>query len=457
MRLLRTLLFLISTLFFWTACEVDSNTMLEEQQTELDVALENTLATAAMSFGDTDKTRFQMPSSDAYASIPQDPNNAITAEKVALGQLLYHEASLGVKPKLGEGMQTYSCASCHFAAAGFQAGTAQGIGDGGIGIGARGDARGKAPNYAPSEIDVQPIRTPSAMNAAYQELMLWNGQFGAVGANVGTEEYWGEGTPIEVNELGYQGLETQAIAGMGVHRMDCTEEMMRVMGYDALFDAAFPDVPVAERYNLEHAGLAMAAFERTLLANQAPFQKWLAGNSNAMNNREKRGAVLFFGKANCVSCHNNPALSTMEFHALGMGNLDDAKATVFNVSGTESAHLGRGGFTRNPMDNYKFKVPQLYNLKDSPFYGHGATFRDLESVVRYKNEAQPENADVPTTQLATQFRPLNLSDQEIQDLVAFLEDALYDPNLQRYQPSSVYSGACIPNNDLISKEHLGCN
>ncbi len=452
---MRTVQIFVLALFIY-GCQADAinDTPIENP---LDTALEEQLQNAALALGGSDKSHFQFPTSDDFANIPQDPNNPITSEKVALGQLLYHETALGVKATLAEGASTYSCASCHFAAAGFQAGTAQGIGEGGLGIGNQGEGRGKSPNYKAIELDVQPIRTPAAMNAAYQELMLWNGQFGATGLNSDTKDQWTAGTPIANNHLGYQGLEIQAIAGMGVHRMDCTEEMMRSMDYDRLFDAAFPDVATPKRYDLERAALAIAAYERTLLANQAPFQRWLQGTTNAMSNQEKRGALLFFGEAGCVNCHSNPALSSMEFHALGMNDLVDAVERVFNVTADNPIRLGRGGFTKNPDDNFKFKVPQLYNLSDSPFYGHGATFTSVEEIVRYKNTAQAQNSSVPTQQLATDFQPLQLSEQDIADLVAFLEEALYDPNLQRYQPTSVHSGACIPNNDFISKEHLACD
>ena len=153
------------------------------------------------------------------------------------------------------------------------------------------------PSYFPNELDVQPIRTPAALNTAYQELMLWNGQFGGTDGNAGTEAQWTEGTPKETNHLGYQGLETQAIAGLDVHRMVIDNDFLTEKGYLALFDAAFPDWPQEERYTRVTAGLAIAAYERTLLANQAPFQRWLQGNTGIMSPSEKRGAILFFGEA----------------------------------------------------------------------------------------------------------------------------------------------------------------
>jgi cytochrome c peroxidase len=423
-----------------------------EQGKQIDNLLERAIEEAAHGEG---LAAFQLPSSSDYANIPQDPNNPITTEKVKLGQLLYHETALGQLPKNEAGRGTYSCASCHFAAAGFQAGTIQGIGEGGEGIGLRGEERIMSSAYALTEIDVQPVRTPTTLHVAYQEVMLWNGQFGATGPNNGTESQWKEGTPIANNHLGYQGVETQAIAGLGVHRQTCNKEMAEQMGYDELFDEAFPTIDTSERYGIEYAALAIAAYERTLLANEAPFQRWLRGEENAMTNVEKEGALLFFTKANCVSCHNGPSLSNMNFYALGMGDLDMMNG-AFSVSPDDNTHKGRFSFTGKQRDLYKFKTPQLYNLKDSPFYGHGGSLTSLEEVVQYKNMAQGENQRVPFQFLDKRFTPLKLDAEEVNALVAFLETGLYDPNLLRYQPESVLSNQCIPNHDIPSRLSLGC-
>ena len=172
---------------------------------------------------------FTLPASTDFSKIPQDPNNPISQEKVDLGKLLYHETGLAVNPMHPEAEGTYSCATCHFAAAGFQANRHQGIGDGGIGFSNNGEARGISSSYEFTEIDVQPIRTPTAMNGAYQINQLWNGQFGATGLNVGTEDRWPEGTPIATNTLGFEGLEIQAIAGLKVHRMTDIDETLTVL------------------------------------------------------------------------------------------------------------------------------------------------------------------------------------------------------------------------------------
>ena len=122
----------------------------------------------------------------------------------------------------------------------------------------------------------------------------------------------------------------------------------------------------------------------------------------------------------------------------------------------DAVRRGRGGFTQREEDDYTFKTPQLYNLVDSPFYGHGASFTTVRQVVEYKNAGASENPFVPAGRLSTYFRPLGLSDHEIDDLVHFLEQGLYDPHLMRYVPSSLPSGNCTPVNDPEAQFELGC-
>lgn len=443
---------LISVVFFSLVVIIASCSPDETDQ--LDIQLNEVLAEANALHGGEG---FQLPQSFDYASIPQDPANPITIAKVLLGQQLYHETGLATNPLNPEGEGTYSCASCHFASAGFQAGRFQGIGEGGTGIGGNGSDRQKKAAYTSIELDVQPIRTPTTLNVAYQELMLWNGAFGSTGMNVGTEVEWRRGTPAENNLLGYEGVETQAIAGLDVHRLEIDPTWLQEVGYTALFDDAFPDREPAERYNAETAGLAIAAYERTLLPNEAPFQKYLQGNHSALSEIEKRGALLFFGEANCVSCHNGPALNSMSFHVLAMGDLDECPEEVFETDEHSPANLGRGSFTKKVADYHQFKTPSLYNLADSPFYGHGASFRAIEEVVAYKNEAIPQNSRVPESFISPQFQPLRLSAQEVDDITAFLTYSLYDSNLKRYEPDALLSGLCFPNNDEQSRIDLDCN
>jgi cytochrome c peroxidase len=428
----------------------------------LDADLEAALAGAS---GGRGLDAFRLPNAVRLDRIPQDPRNPLTRAKVELGRQLYHETALAVDNVRPEGRETYSCAACHHAQGGFAANLPQGIGEGGSGFGGRGETRTVAPGYdsAPDQPDCQPIRTPTVLNSAYQELMLWNGQFGGVGANLGTEDRWTPGTPLESNFQGLHGLETQVHAGLGVHRMlDLTNSRASVIAkYRALFRAAFPGE--TEPLNRLNCSLAVAAYERTVLADKAPFQEWLCGNRGAMTDREKRGAVLFFGKAGCAGCHTGPALNSMTFHALGMNDLDGSwdrgRVDLAPFGGTvpDAVRRGRGGFTGRDEDMYAFKTPQLYNLLDSPYYGHGASFPTVREVVEYLNAAVPQNPMVPVERLAPQFVPLGLGPEEIDDLTAFIESGLYDPRLLRHVPHRLPSGNCFPVNDPRSRVDLGCD
>ncbi|MDX1420529.1 MAG: cytochrome c peroxidase [Rubricoccaceae bacterium] len=424
----------------------------------LDAQLREAVTAAAEGAG---LDAFRVPDDGDLAAIPQDPRNPLTPEKVALGRLLMHETALAVNPTHAMMEGTYSCASCHHVAAGFRAGVPQGLADGGVGFGHFGERRRPHPDYAHDELDRQPIRSPSLMNGAYQAVTLWNGQFGAAGPNAGTEAEWTEGTPIVNNRLGYEGLETQAIAALTVHRMQDGPAFVieTLPEYAARFAAAFPDFratdPAIASAEMEMAGLAIAAWERTVLPSEAPFQRWLRGETDAMTAAQKRGAILFFGRAGCVSCHGGPALANMSFHALGMGELT-GPGVFSDFNPKDPVHLGRGGFTQRDADTYRFKVPQLYNLADDAFLGHGATFASIRDVVAYKNAAVPQSTLVPADRLDPLFVPLGLTEDEVDDLAMFLERGLYDARLGRHVPEALPSGSCFPNNDPQSRIDLGC-
>jgi cytochrome c peroxidase len=403
-----------------------------------------------------------LPASDDFDNIPQDPSNEITAEKVALGKLIYHET--GITDGNIAGMEdTFSCASCHNAQNGFKSGIRQGIGEGGIGF----DHRMIAEGINPEDADVQPVTSPTVLNTAYQEVMLWNGQFGnevggIVNIGIDPDRHFTEGTPKEANLRNLSGLETQAVAGLGVHRMNVeegsiltTNELYQMMFEDA-YGIAQPDDM------LEAAALAVAAFERTVLSNEAPFQEYLRGDETAMTETQVAGAEVFFGKGNCHSCHNGAALSSPKgamadqiFMTVGFHDLDIWEDVIGDVN--EATREGRGGFTGDTLDKFKFKVPPLYNLIDTEVFGHGASFSSVEDVVRYKIEAIPQHPQVEIADLDYRFTPLDLTEDEIANLVEFLEVGLRDDNLMRYVPESLPSGNCPVNNDEVSRQELGCD
>ena len=427
---------------------------------DYDLTLDNQLKDALNTHSETGHySAYILPASNDYAALPnQDPKNPVTAEKVALGKMLFFETGLGLEAKNPVSLRTYSCSSCHIPARAFTAGRFQGIADGAIGFGMSGEGRKINPLYTGDQVDAQGARPLTIINTAYVTNALWAGSFGSFNVNTGTESVWHQDTLIEINFKGLMGLEANNARALAVHRQVINEAVVDSLGYKDMYDAAFPDIPENERYNRITGSYALAAYFRTVLANEAPFQMWLKGNEKALSDQQKRGAILFFGKAGCVHCHNSPSLNSdpHKFFALGVRNEFQNNNLVFRTDRYDNRNLGRGGFTGLYEDRHKFKVPQLYNLKDFGFYFHGASKTTVKQVVEYFNEAETENPDVPITQISTYFKPLHLTKDEISDLVEFLEEGLYDPNITRYAPDQVLSGYCFPDNDPVSQVDLGC-
>ena len=423
----------------------------DELQNPLDVELEKSIKKTSPT-GHLD--HFILPDPTDYNSIPQEPDNPLTDLKVELGKMLFYETGLALDPKYPQSKSTYSCSSCHIPEAGFMPGRAQGIADGGAGFGLNGEGRSKYFFYNDDEPDVQGTRALNVMNVAFTPNTTWSGQFGGNDNNAGTQDVW-EGL-TEVNHLGLLGLESQNIEVLSLHRMIINKGVVDSLGYKPYFDAVFGSYPEENRYTTLTTSFALSAYLRTLISNEAPFQRWLKGEKSALSDQEKNGAILFFGKAGCYKCHNGKPLNNpSQFLAVGVNDLYETGLAI-NTDIDDKRNLGRGGFTKKQEDFYKFKVPQLYNMSETPFFFHGSSKRSLHDVVEYFNKAEPENARVPANQIAPQFRPLNLTEDEINNLVLFLDKSLHDHNMRRYVPEKVLSGNCFPNNDQQSKSDLGC-
>lgn len=441
---------LLGVVFFLFSCSKDTTVISSELDAELDL-----LISASSPDGTTGY--YVLPDGSDLSKVPQYPKNPLTEAKVQLGNFLFFETGLAQDAVKESGRGTYSCATCHIPEAGFKSMTFQGIADGGEGYGIDGNSRVRNTEYEESELDVQSARPLTMVNVGYVTNTFWNGQFGATEENVGTAHLWDNDEATARNHLGFEGIETQNFEGLISHRITINEELIDSLGYKELYDEAFADIDPAERYNTMTASLAFSAYIRTIISDKAPFQNYLRGIKSALTYEEKKGAILFFGKALCTNCHYKQNLGSLEFHALGVNDMDQRVQGEFDAHPDDKRNLGRGGFTLNPEDNYKFKVPGIYNVDETPFMFHGSSVDNLEDLIDYKDLAQKENDRVPDSQMSNKFEQLNLTDQEKSDLIEFVRNGLKDPDLVRYKPTSLPSGNCFPNADAQSRIELGCN
>ena len=157
--------------------------------------------------------------------------------------------------------------------------------------------------------------------------------------------------------------------------------------------------------NKESIGKAIAAFERSIISDNSSFDQYIAGNLSAMSPSAVRGMELFKGKANCVECHDGANFTDNSFHNIGVKGDD----------------LGRGPIAGDKSLNKTFKTPGLRNILFSAPYMHDGSEKTLAGVVRFYNRGGDAKEGIDKL-----MKPLELTEQEINDVVAFL-GALSDP------------------------------
>jgi len=232
-------------------------------------------------------------------------------------------------------------------------------------------------------------------------------------------------------------------------------------GYAELLDAAFPTRD-PEDLDITDLGAAMGAFQtEAFVALDTPFDRFLAGDNDAMSTAAKRGALLFYGRANCASCHSGGLLSDLDFHNIAAPQVGPGRPA------TAPLDIGRAETTGDPSDRFKFRTPPLRNVElEGPWFHNGA-YASLEDAVRHHLDPEGALATYDDSQIAFEligtFMPeLNdellstldpalgvrgrpLREREIQDLMAFLS-ALTDPsslNMFDVIPDSLPSGLLL--------------
>ncbi|MDF1850304.1 MAG: cytochrome c peroxidase [Verrucomicrobiales bacterium] len=230
--------------------------------------------------------------------------------------------------------------------------------------------------------------------------------------------------------------------------------------YQGLFAAAYPEI-ATEDLHFAHAANAIAAFEIDAFTfHDSPYDRFLAGDSTALNEQELRGAKLFYGKANCASCHTGPLLTDQLPHNIGIVPIGPGPQA------SEDYDLGVAHRSDFGLENsFQFRTPPLRNVELTGPYMHNGAYTILEAAVRHQLNPGQELENYDANQLEPEFRgavhqekevirqvkktmpaelklPSYFSDEDVSDLVAFLK-ALTSPSardLSHTIPKSVPSG-----------------
>ncbi len=296
---------------------------------------------------------------------PAPPDDPRHQARVDLGQTLFFDARLS-----GPGQM--ACASCHEAELGWGDGRATSFGHG-----------------------FQPLarNAPSILNAAFGTSFFWDGR----------------AETLEDQALAV--FENQDEMHASVDHVVATVSSSR--GYRARFEAAFGD----DEPTIERVLQAIAAFERTVVSDgSAAFDRFLAGEAEALDDAAVRGLHLFRTKARCANCHHGPLLTDFGFHDLGL-----------SYYGRKLEDLGRYRVTGDPADVGRFKTPSLRNVARTAPYMHNGLFA-LDGVLNMYSAGmatlrrKPEQADDPLFPTKSPLlKELDLDAGEKADVIAFLE------------------------------------
>jgi cytochrome c peroxidase len=292
---------------------------------------------------------------DAYMPVPQ--SNPLTPEKIVLGRKLFFDPILSRD-------RTVSCATCHDPKLGFTDGKPAAIGVGGQ-TGTR--------------------RSPRLINRGYGKLFFWDGR----AATLEDQVLQPIQNPIE----------------MATSLDDVVGRLEADPAWKSAFREVFGRTPDA--VGLQHA---LASYVRTIVSGNSPYDRFVAGDGNALSAAQRRGLEIFRGKGNCAVCHLGPNLSDEEFHNTGIGWKGAAGR---NSAGEDT---GRAKITQNPADTGAFKTPTLREAAAGGPYMHDGSLATLADVIEYYDRGGERNP-----YLSREMQRLGLSASEKADLLEFLK------------------------------------
>lgn len=229
--------------------------------------------------------------------------------------------------------------------------------------------------------------TPSAMNVAARDALFWDGR----AATLEEQALGPIANPVEMN-------------------LPIAEAISRLNDskYRNLFLEVFDKAP--DEHTL---GAAIAAFEETLETADDPNDRWLNDEPGGLTAQQIRGRNIFRVKGKCFECHFTPDFTADEFRNIGLFN------------GKEYDDSGRYNFTHDTADIGKFKVPGLRNIAITAPYMHDGSMKTLREVIDYYDQPQTLLPDAIGRDSVLR-QPLNLTEQEKQDLEAFLHSLTDD-------------------------------
>lgn len=389
---------------------------------------------------------------------PLSPEDFIEFDplQAALGQLLFYDPILS-------GNQNITCAHCHHPDLGTSDGLSLGIGEGGAGLGLE-----RTPGYGADRIAKRiPRNAPGLWNLGARDLnvMFHDGRLSISniygnGFNSPAQEWLPDGLnsllaaqalfPLVAQfEMAGNPGENEVIGA--VHdRIDAAWPILakRVRtdeNYGPMFVSAFAHIEKSDEVTIVEIANALAAFmalEWTSI--DSPFDQFLAGNENAMSPAQVRGMDLFYGEADCASCHSGPLMSDQEFHALGLPAFGPGRTRQWDPYARDVGHMGE---SNRLEDAYAFRTPMLRNVALTAPYGHNGAYPTLEGVIRHHLDPLAARAAWRSSQLvlppvpwlsevdfiiqadksemerqikAITIEPRQLTDADISDLVAFM-------------------------------------
>ena len=331
-------------------------------------------------------------------------------------------------------------------------------------------------------------RSPSVINTAFYPSLMWNSRFAAVSRDPfdNTAGFFfpaPEGTSLshQPHLLTAQAFipptERTEVAGFDFPgdndaiRAEVLRRLNEVPEYRKLFGRSFPEVRAGVPITFEMFGRAIAEFEFSLTFANAPVDRYARGERDALTDQEKRGALLFFGDAGCVSCHavsgeSNEMFSDFREHVLAVPQLVPAETNnAFDGPGLDE-DFGREQVTGDAADRYAFRTSPLRNAAVQAAFMHDGAFRTLRDAILHHLDVgsslesyDPVQAGMPsdlagaigpTDAMLARVDPLiasprQLSAQQLNELISFVGDGLLDPrarseHLRRLVPKRVPSG-----------------